>query len=407
MQFINYTRPKTRAVHNRFAGDYDKFTLIDNRLYDYIRAFNDYSPEIAQSELSSILSEMLTMVSKYYKEKDIRDCYYSDINTETKQETQYSLFEFCEIVNITLDKVLLKRIYELAFREYNLLARNMGDAIPTYTRNFRKSVFLRLYREVPDAKYDQFLADFEVKRNIAHLRRTKENWCVYCISRGYEFDMDFPIGIIGKKRISKSMFAKRFVERFYRFRLGKTHDEIHTFLKLYDYLTKFYVFKAKTLEYVSIIAEILWHDELMASGGERRGAMTRENRELTKNKKTEANANTVDLMIIQNYSDADSRIVDDVVMVFQVLERGHIYVHVDWKPFAVTKIRPFQKFEDNPDLLSEPVQGKYNLRNSKSYLGQFYYKNEKCEFWWDYKKFKQKEQGFVMPTLLQNENVIA
>jgi hypothetical protein len=385
-------RPKTRAVFKDKSSDVDVFKRISFMKLNYIENFSNYNPKQAQDGLATVLSEMIDLLEKYHSDIDIRNTYYLDKSDPNNPEgVKYSMYEFKIAVDRTLNKVVLKRIYELAFKEYNLFARNMGDAIPTYQKNFRKTVFVRLYKLITEAKYDEFKDSYFKILPSLNLKDSKLNWISYCLERGYQYDKDWNIGGFGEARSSKSAFFCILTEKIYQFKMGMTHDQVDDYLISSKYLDNYYIYKDKKVDYTKVFGTPLWYDEGHFVA-DRRRSMSGKSVAFTTEKDTMANSDAISYILIQNYSDLDQRIVNKCKLIFQFLKRGKVNFYSDPTSFAIFKSRPFKKFEEKPELLNSYNRGSYRLANSSYFVSKIRFKKPTCKFWLSYKNFKREAQ---------------
>lgn len=356
--------------------------------FDFISNFNAQTFEQNFLDLTRIAGHMIDIIQGYWHDRH-------DYIVSVKSYQGFDIYQVIDAIRLCKDNHDLQIVYPQLFELYKVFAIELGDGLPVFRQSVKKKVFLSIYKQIPEAKFEKFADKYHNIRLTLKLPNTIQNWCGFLESEAIDYDTDANELYLGDARSSKSTLVAQKVEAFTHFKfMLKTHEAVDKWLIDCGFLDKNYVWKGSKNTGKFLYGQIRWYDEMFLAGGDRRGAMSKENKEFSAEKSTNANINNINYYVMQNYSDLDRRIGGKCNLTSLMKRRGKYRMMTAYRPTPIIKYDAFGKLVDNDNfMLNDEIASQYYLDIQKSNIGNFYFSKSTCNFWNEILNMKMLQQG--------------
>jgi hypothetical protein len=361
-------------------ADIDKATIyeIENAKTQLQLHYNEYEIEGFKAKLEELLSAMASLMLKYSDNYYTRKMIKVIIANENREYSFKDLIDYLDSEEI-LSKNTLKFIMQNAYLIYNrFLKEYLKVSLHLDTEKPKKKAFNRLYSLIG---YNSIRLEYEF--NLDYEKRIKElglkdkplNWLSYLLSQGYKQDLDFTILIFGYSRIGKSTLALHIVRRILAFKLNKSLKEIDNYLTS-ERLKEILFYDKNDLERAKTLKEnFRWFDEAIFIG-DKRESMDTIQINLLKILNAYAKYHNINIIVIQDPLDLDSRLLKKTNIIIPVITRGEAQAHILPKNFSFLKdIFPLKDLASETYTFLNLTAGKNRLRAIPSFVFNLNFKD--------------------------------
>lgn len=354
----------TTNIFNNSNMDYYTFMDIDNYKHTLLKNLPTMDVNTAILQTISLLTLMLSMMEKYFREGD------KDVNQIQNQRIDnYNLYDLQKALPYCKDTRDVLKICYYAFTNFNILNKQIGNAIPTQKKNFKKKLMDKLFSIAKTGNRGEFA------NNLIEQFKPFENYKLdfysYLLSRMPNYDLDSHNLIIGFARVGKSTLALQIIRRMFAYRLNYSLDQVDAYMVTNNYVNDNIIYdnsESVQKKIATKTAEPFLIDEAYMVG-DRRMSMDYNQIKLGQTINKFAYKNHTIFTLIQNLSDLDVRFLNKANSVIIEYERGKALLFAKEKHFAIIKdTYGFEFYTKHPHLLNGLDKGLFSLKGLPAYV---------------------------------------
>jgi len=381
----NATIKEEKGIYNIYDIDKEIIQNIEIKKNDLLLNFFDLSNEIRIKAILNLIFSMKSLIQKY------NDDYLTEkkVKINDKEYNFYDLekeFLFNDI-SVYSQYVYFEKILYI----YNkFIGRYLNIKLPTEKINLKKKIIERMF-SLTNINYQKLLDEYEIKRKELNLPNTKLVFLSFLLSKLSNFDMSYKIIINGYERIGKSTLALIIAYYYNIFKFN--YINIDSFVKQNIF---FNVDKPIELQKENIYI----FDEASLISDKRLSMMLKQIN-LIKTFRINAYLNNVFLILSQDFTDLDIRLINSSNMLIHLYKRGLGFVYIFKQNITSTKRDFIESFRQINDLSNEKIQMR-KLKQLSPFIFSFRFKDISIEnyneelnavnlLYKDVKQFKLKE----------------